>query len=102
MLTLRRACLKDIPDNLIFHLKRFDYDVMSGQRSKINDQFEFPHRIDMAPYHVDYQKDADPPSEPDLFELSGVLVHSGTAESGHYYSYIRERPPNSADSNSWV
>lgn len=27
----------------------------------------------------------------DMFELVGVLVHSGTAESGHYYSYIRNR-----------
>lgn len=30
-------------------------------------------------------------SLPDMFELVGVLVHSGTAESGHYYSYIRNR-----------
>lgn len=30
-------------------------------------------------------------SSPDMFELVGVLVHSGTAESGHYYSYIRNR-----------
>ena len=27
-----------------------------------------------------------------LYELSGVVVHSGSAFAGHYYSYIRERP----------
>jgi len=97
-----RACFKDIPDNLIFHLKRFDSDVMSGVRSKINDKFEFPERIDMAPYHVDYLKDRDQPPNPDLYELVGVLVHSGTAESGHYYSYIKERPANSMNHQSWV
>ena len=37
----------------------------------------------------------------DTFELVGVLVHSGTAESGHYYSYIRERPSTGAK-ESWV
>ena len=27
-----------------------------------------------------------------LYELQGVVVHSGTAFAGHYYSYIKERP----------
>lgn len=26
-----------------------------------------------------------------LYMLVGVLVHSGSANSGHYYSYIKER-----------
>lgn len=99
---VKRACLKDIPNNLIFHLKRFDYDVMTGMRSKINDIFEFPEQIDMAPYHVDYLKDPGESASTDLFNLVGVLVHSGTAESGHYYSYIQERPLGSASGKTWV
>ena len=97
-----RACLKDIPNNLIFHLKRFDYDVVSGQRSKINDAFEFPEQIDMAPYHVDYLKDPGESTSTDWFNLVGVLVHSGTAESGHYYSYIQERPSDCTSGKTWV
>ncbi|KAJ5630628.1 uncharacterized protein N7484_010728 [Penicillium longicatenatum] len=98
---VKRACLKDVPDNLIFHLKRFDFDMVSMMRSKINDEFQFPERIDMTPYNVEYLSDPEMLAEPDVFELVGVLVHTGTAESGHYYSYTRERP--SADSvSSWV
>ena len=26
-----------------------------------------------------------------LYKLVGILIHSGTADSGHYYSYIKER-----------
>jgi len=26
-----------------------------------------------------------------MYQLVGVLVHSGSANSGHYYSYIKER-----------
>jgi ubiquitin carboxyl-terminal hydrolase 34 len=89
---VKRACLKDVPDNLIFHLKRFDYDLVSGTRSKINDYFEFPFEIDMAPYNVEYLKDTQQTLVPDKFMLVGVLVHSGNAEAGHYYSFIRERP----------
>ena len=71
-------------------------------RNKINDRFDFPQQIDMAPYHVDFLKDPDQPNLSDMFELAGVLVHSGTAESGHYYSYIRERPANREQSQNWV
>ena len=28
-----------------------------------------------------------------VYELIGVTVHTGTAEGGHYYSFIRERNP---------
>ncbi|KAK2791273.1 hypothetical protein FQN52_004949 [Onygenales sp. PD_12] len=97
---VKRACLKDLPDNLIFHLKRFDFDVISMMRSKINDEFQFPERLDMTPYTVEYLTNPSDPIAPDVFELVGVLVHSGTAESGHYYSYIRERP--ASDPNAWV
>ncbi|KAK3380099.1 hypothetical protein B0T24DRAFT_519847 [Lasiosphaeria ovina] len=98
---VKRACLKDVPDNLIFHLKRFDFNLRTLQRSKINDYFSFPSKVDMRPYTIDHLSNpADEKSE-DIFELVGILVHSGTAESGHYYSYIRERPSQS-DSQVWV
>ncbi|EEP75964.1 predicted protein [Uncinocarpus reesii 1704] len=97
---VKRACLKDIPDNLIFHLKRFDFDVITMMRSKINDEFHFPERIDMTPFKVEHLNNPNAPVEPDIFELVGVLVHSGTAESGHYYSYIKERP--SRNFGTWV
>ncbi|KAG2411729.1 hypothetical protein HFD88_009285 [Aspergillus terreus] len=98
---VKRACLKDVPDNLIFHLKRFDFDMVTMMRSKINDEFQFPERIDMTPFKVDYLSNPDGHVEEDIFELVGVLVHTGTAESGHYYSYIRERP-STGGRGSWV
>ncbi|KAK8027534.1 ubiquitin carboxyl-terminal hydrolase [Apiospora marii] len=97
---VKRACLKDIPDNLIFHLKRFDFNLRTLQRSKINDYFPFPSKIDMQPYTIEHLSNPSDNAEPDTFELVGVLVHSGTAESGHYYSYIRERP--STNASPWV
>ncbi|CAJ2510159.1 Uu.00g060590.m01.CDS01 [Anthostomella pinea] len=98
---VKRACLKDIPDNLIFHLKRFDFNLRTLTRSKINDYFPFPTKINMQPYTIEHLSDPTGQKEPDMFELVGVLVHSGTAESGHYYSFIRERP-TTADAASWV
>jgi ubiquitin carboxyl-terminal hydrolase 34 len=96
-----RACLKDVPDNLIFHLKRFDFNLRTLTRSKINDHFAFPSKIDMRPYKVEYLSDNSEKCPEDIFELVGILVHSGTAESGHYYSYTRERPSD-GDREHWV
>ncbi|KAE8446846.1 hypothetical protein EG329_011623 [Mollisiaceae sp. DMI_Dod_QoI] len=98
---VKRACLKDIPDNLIFHLKRFDFNLRTLQRSKINDHFSFPKVIDMRPYKVEHLMDSPEDTSEDMFELVGILVHAGTAESGHYYSFIRERPSTS-DKENWV
>jgi ubiquitin carboxyl-terminal hydrolase 34 len=71
------------------------------QRSKINDYFSFPKKINMRPYTIDHLSSPDEDDSEDMFELVGVLVHTGTAESGHYYSYIRERPTDS-DAQTWV
>jgi ubiquitin carboxyl-terminal hydrolase 34 len=95
-----RECLKDLPDTVIFHLKRFEFSLRTLQRSKINDYFAFPASIDLKPYTVDHLNDPTLEGE-DVFELVGILVHTGTAESGHYYSFIRERPCKS-DPPSWV
>ena len=99
---VKRACLKHVPDHLIFHLKRFDFDINTMTRCKINDEFAFPHSIDMAPYTVESLNNEEEDVTPDTFELVGVLIHSGTAESGHYYSLVRERPTNKDTKASWI
>lgn len=97
---VRRSCLKEIPDSLIFHLKRFDFNLRTQSRSKINDHFAFPERINMRPYTIEHLSNSPKGSLEDWFELVGVLIHAGTAESGHYYSFIRERPTSRMD-ESW-
>lgn len=92
--------MKDVPDNLIFHLKRFDFNLRTLQRSKINDYFSFPLNIDLRPYTIEHLSDLNMKTS-DVFDLVGILVHSGTAESGHYYSYIKERPSPMGNEN-WV
>ena len=99
---VKRSCLKEVPDNLIFNLKRFDYDIMTGLRCKLNDHFVFPEVLDMAPYTLEHLSQPEKPLEPDYFELTGIIVHSGTADSGHYFSYIRQRPCAKDKQHSWV
>ena len=82
------------------HLKRFEFDVSTQRRGKINSRFEFPRKIDLAPYYLESVTNPDIASPEDMFELVGVLVHSGHAESGHYYSFIRDR--SSPELDQWL
>ena len=99
---VRRTCLHNIADSIMFHLMRFTYDIASGERTKLNDHFEFPLDIDMSPYTYDNIVNPDAPHEPDMFSLVGVLLHSGQAESGHYISYARVRPTPPGEPAKWV
>ncbi|CAG8438368.1 11338_t:CDS:10 [Funneliformis caledonium] len=101
---IKRSCIKKLPKNLIMHLKRFDFDMELLKRVKINEYFEFPTNINMEPYTLDYLIRKESGQLDDMkfdvinkgqfeYELVGVLVHTGTADSGHYYSFIRERKP---------
>lgn len=126
---LKRTCIKSLPNTLVIHLKRFDFDYETMQRLKLKDRFEFPIHLDMKSFTVEGlalqenenlefsdSKNSDNGSIeassehttssegnrivpgvciPDSFyqyDLVGVVVHTGTAFAGHYYSYIKERP----------
>jgi ubiquitin carboxyl-terminal hydrolase 7 len=75
------------PPVLHLHLKRFEFDFMREQMTKINDRFEFPETWDASPY---LDKGADK-SEPFIYKLHGVLVHAGELSAGHYYAFLRPK-----------
>ena len=76
---------ESFPQVLHLQLKRFEYDLNRDAMMKINDRYEFPEVFDAAPY---LSKDADI-SEPYLYHLHGVLVHSGDIAAGHYYAFLK-------------
>ena len=67
---------------------------------KINSKYEFPKQLNMKAYCTTgvNEDEANPNVNTDLlytrensyyeFDLVGVVVHTGTADAGHYYSYI--------------
>ncbi|EQC29982.1 hypothetical protein SDRG_12261 [Saprolegnia diclina VS20] len=103
--THKRISIHTLPNVLVFHLKRFEFDFETMQQIKLHDAFEFPMELDMRRYTKEGQ--ARRRNEEDmawrapeyyLYECSGAIVHVGTAQSGHYYCYLRD-PKATA---SWV
>lgn len=100
--TVKRLCIKKLPPILAIQLKRFDYDWERECAIKFNDYFEFPRELDMEPYTVrglakmegeiiDDNLDGENESSCTKYKLTGIVVHSGQASGGHYYSYILHR-----------
>ena len=78
--------LLTLPNVLLFNLHRFDFSYESGARRKINDYFEFPYELNMRKFAL---QNSDLAENYYTYKLRGVVIHSGTAESGHYYSLVK-------------
>lgn len=73
-----------LPPVLHLQLLRFHYDPAAECMVKDNDRFEFFEEINLD----DYLKTRDP-SDPAIYVLHAVLVHSGDIHGGHYVVYIK-------------
>ena len=102
--------LAQLPPLLTVHLKRFDMDYATMRHVKINDRVEFSQTLSFAKkceedgaeatehagsaeawYPVERAGECDTPTtEMVEYELYSVLVHAGTATSGHYFAYIKD------------
>lgn len=103
----KRACFKKLPQILCFNTMRYTFNMLTMLKEKVNTHFSFPLRLNMAGYvekqlmTQHYQdekaKNGDPESEQYEYDLIGVTVHTGTADGGHYYSFIKDRTAGSRD-----
>ena len=73
------------PPVLMIQLRRFEHDGQAQRNCKVNDRFEFPTEIDLTKFMTP----AAAQTRQNLYELYGVLVHSGSIASGHYYAFLR-------------
>ncbi|XP_057336925.1 ubiquitin carboxyl-terminal hydrolase puf [Microplitis mediator] len=124
----KRACFKKLPHILCFNTMRYTFNMGTMLKEKVNTHFSFPLRLDMSGYvekklipqhyredkrkeecdktecenddKINIDKDDDNSrAEHYQYDLIGVTVHTGTADGGHYYSFIRDR--TSANKDKW-
>ncbi|ETO14021.1 Ubiquitin carboxyl-terminal hydrolase family protein [Reticulomyxa filosa] len=90
--------------------KRFELNFETFRHEKSNQRFEFPEELNLEPFtkeglnRIEKAKIAElnpnvevpqpysaHPEKYYKYKLVGVTVHSGSADAGHYYSYIKDR-----------
>jgi len=108
----KRTVLSDLPNVLVIHLQRIFYNYETNRQEKINSRLEFPKNLNLKQYVIEEitrKEKAKKAQEAGLefdpssietdeiyfkdeayyeYNLVGVTVHTGSADSGHYYSYI--------------
>ncbi|KAJ5476759.1 Peptidase C19ubiquitin carboxyl-terminal hydrolase 2 [Penicillium sp. IBT 31633x] len=89
----KRLQIRKLPVMLCMQLKRYEHSSNSSE--KMNGHIDFPLSVNMLPYTV--KKDNLPVDMSQyIYDLTAVIVHQGTMDSGHYFAYTR------LENDSWV
>ena len=80
----KRQIFKSLPNILVVALKRFEFDYDTMLKIKVNDYFEFPFELNMKNYLIEENSEKNT-----IYELTGITIHDGVADSGHYYDLIK-------------
>ncbi|KAF2069601.1 hypothetical protein CYY_009082 [Polysphondylium violaceum] len=116
---IKRTLIDRLPNTLVVQLKRFEYDLDNMRNNKLNDYIEFPTLLDIEPFTLDFAEKKDKkndnnnnnndnsnnngtdnneiPKEKEKekqnykYILTGIILHQGTADYGHYISLIRDK-----------
>lgn len=77
----RRNRVESWPNYMVLQLERWDYTYANLERSKLTQELQFPVEL-------------TPPESSQKYQLSGVVVHEGEAERGHYTAIVRSESGN--------
>lgn len=96
-----KLIIKTLSPTLIIHLKRFEFNYGTMRKQKVNDFCSFPQSLNFSKWSQSFSGAEKKSLENLDYELVGVIVHSGTAEGGHYISLIKERDKLSQNIDKW-
>ncbi|KAJ5606460.1 hypothetical protein N7510_009241 [Penicillium lagena] len=83
----KRLQVHKLPIILCMQLKRYEHISNSANSEKMECHIDFPVSLNMYPYTVKDKERVD--TSRYIYDLSTVVVHQGTMDSGHYYAYTR-------------
>lgn len=97
-----------LPDILCIHICRRVYNELGGGMKKLSQHISFEMTLNMSKFFSakHSNNNAATPSSSDSrahdYNLCSVIVHEGSADSGHYYSYCRVNSIQHSQKSRWV
>jgi ubiquitin C-terminal hydrolase len=97
----KKMTITKFPRVLAVHLKRFSFDPETFQFRKIIDPLDIPLQLNMRSYSDPEHVPADLTAG--LYNLSAVVMHEGSLEYGHYYTFAKvPRNHENSEDMHWV
>ena len=93
----KNVLINKLPNILIIHLQRISFNYQTFELEKINTKVDFSREINLKNYTTNFDNKSISKENFEYF-LIGVLVHSGTAQYGHYFSLVNTKN----DKKNWV
>ncbi|EHB09502.1 Ubiquitin carboxyl-terminal hydrolase 45 [Heterocephalus glaber] len=87
----KQLLISAVPAILILHLKRFHQAGVTLR--KVNRHVDFPLTLDLAPFCSATCKNVSV-GDKVLYDLYGIVEHSGSMRGGHYTAYVKVRLPS--------
>lgn len=84
---LKRMSIKQLPEVLVVHLKRFRHDWGSTKVGKLV-SFPVTSELDLTPFVELAQEGGNPLSR---YQVTAIVQHIGSIGSGHYVSYCKHK-----------
>lgn len=87
----RHLMINTLPNILIIHLQRIAFNYETFEMEKVNSKVEFEQNISLKEFCIKDKEEEAIDEEDYKYKLMGIIIHSGNAQGGHYFSFIDSR-----------
>ena len=91
--------IKSLPRTLILHLNRLNFDYNTMRRQKLTYPISFPSELKATVFYNSNNDDEIKAKLDDTYEFSSCVIHTGSANGGHYKCLARSNNNKFLDCN---
>lgn len=91
--------IKSLPRTLFIHLNRLNFDYTTMRRHKLTHSLRIPYELNSNLFYNNNDDNDDNNKQKDTYEFNSCIIHSGSANGGHYKCLARSNNNKYFDCN---